>query len=221
MDEVAGSALWVICAALAMSGPGQIETRRSGGGCLILPVDRPAFRDAVLRPRETAATPLAPAVLPACGRRPHHRTQAMFPSRCAARCSGFLYAGFVWGHPGGIGPPAEPGVTPMNSVFLSGRITSDITRFGTDSKGGASFTLVTSRPVIKDGQVVKGEDGYPETYDQFHTIKAFNGLGKTVANHKKKGDKLIVHGEIRYSRNEKDGRTYYNTEIVADEIEFL
>ncbi len=109
----------------------------------------------------------------------------------------------------------------MNSVFLSGRITSDITRFGTDSKGGASFTLVTSRPVIKDGQVVKGEDGYPETYDQFHTIKAFNGLGKTVANHKKKGDKLIVHGEIRYSRNEKDGHTYYNTEIVADEIEFL
>lgn len=81
------------CAALAMSGPGQIETRRSGGSGLVLPVDRPAVRDAVLRPRETAATPLAPAVLPACARRPHHRTQAMFPSRCAARCSGFLYAG--------------------------------------------------------------------------------------------------------------------------------
>lgn len=109
----------------------------------------------------------------------------------------------------------------MNKVFLSGRITSDISRFGTDSKGGVSFTLVTSRPVIKDGQVVKGENGYTETYDQFHTIKAFNGLGKSIANHKKKGDKLIVTGEIRYSRHEKDGRTYYNTEIVADEIEFL
>jgi single-strand DNA-binding protein len=48
----------------------------------------------------------------------------------------------------------------MNKVFLSGRITSDITRFGTDAKGGVSFTLVTSRPVIKDGQVQKGEDGY-------------------------------------------------------------
>ena len=48
----------------------------------------------------------------------------------------------------------------MNKVFLSGRITSDISRFGTDSKGGVSFTLVTSRPVIKDGEVQKGADGY-------------------------------------------------------------
>ena len=39
----------------------------------------------------------------------------------------------------------------MNVAFLSGRITSDITRFGTDTKAGVSFTLVTSRPVIKDG----------------------------------------------------------------------
>lgn len=31
----------------------------------------------------------------------------------------------------------------------------------------------------------------------------------------------MVVGEIRYSRNERDGRTYYNTDIVAEEIEFL
>ncbi|AGH51911.1 MULTISPECIES: single-stranded DNA-binding protein [Sphingomonadales] len=109
----------------------------------------------------------------------------------------------------------------MNKVFLSGRITSDISRFGTDSKGGVSFSLVTSKPVIKDGQVQKDDNGYTETYDEFHTVKAFNGLGKSVANHKKKGDKLMVVGEIRYSRNERDGRTYYNTDIVAEEIEFL
>jgi single-strand DNA-binding protein len=30
-----------------------------------------------------------------------------------------------------------------------------------------------------------------------------------------------VVGEIRYSRNERYGRTYYNTDIVAEEIEFL
>ncbi len=52
-------------------------------------------------------------------------------------------------------------------------------------------------------------------------VKAFNGLGRSIANHKQKGDKLIVTGEIRYTKNEKDGRTYYNTEIVADEIEFI
>ncbi len=31
----------------------------------------------------------------------------------------------------------------------------------------------------------------------------------------------MVVGEIRYSRNERDGCTYYNTDIVAEEIEFL
>ena len=109
----------------------------------------------------------------------------------------------------------------MNKVFLSGRITSDISRFGTEDKGGASFTLVTSKPVIKDGKVQKDENNYTETYDEFHQVKAFGGLGKSVANHKKKGDRLIVTGEIRYSRNERDGRTFYNTDIVAEEIEFL
>jgi single-strand DNA-binding protein len=83
------------------------------------------------------------------------------------------------------------------------------------------FTLVTSKPVIKDGKVQKDENGYTETYDQFHTVKAFGGLGKAIANNKHKGDKLLVTGEIRYSRNERDGKTYYNTEIVADEIEFI
>ena len=93
--------------------------------------------------------------------------------------------------------------------------------------GGSSYAAVTLKRNsvlsmnIKDGQVQKDDNGYTETYDEFHTVKAFNGLGKSVANHKKKGDKLLVVGEIRYSRNERDGRTYYNTDIVAEEIEFL
>ncbi len=63
----------------------------------------------------------------------------------------------------------------MNVAFLWGRITSDITRFGTDTKSGVSFTLVTSRPVIKDGQVQKGENGYPDTYDQFTPSRPSTG----------------------------------------------
>src|SRR3546814_9468616 len=69
---------------------------------------------------------------------------------------------------------------------------------------------------------LKDENGYTETYDEFHTVKAFNGLGKSVANHKKKGDKLMVVGEIRYSRNERDGRTYYNrSEEHTSELQSL
>ena len=102
----------------------------------------------------------------------------------------------------------------MNKVFLSGRITSDISRFGTDSKGGVSFTLVTSRPVIKDGEVQKDENGYTETYDQFHTVKAFNGLGKSIANHKKKGDKLIFTGEPPYAH----AKVFFSL-LIGDPVE--
>lgn len=109
----------------------------------------------------------------------------------------------------------------MNKVFLSGRITTDITQFGTADKPGISFTLVTSKPVIRDGRTVKDENGYTETYDQFHNVKAFGGLAKAVANNKKKGDKLIVEGEIRYSKNEHNGKTFYNTNIFAETIEFI
>lgn len=109
----------------------------------------------------------------------------------------------------------------MNKAILGGRITSEITTFGTESSPGVSFTLVTWKPVIRDGAVQKDENGYTETYDAFHTIKAFGGLARSVAKHKKKGDKLNLIGEIRYSKNEHNGRTYYNTEIVADEIEFV
>lgn len=109
----------------------------------------------------------------------------------------------------------------MNKVFLSGRIASDINQFGNTSSPAVSFTLVTSKPVVKDGKVVKDENGYTETYDQWHTIKAFGGLAKSVAAHKAKGDKLIVQGEIRYSKNESNGKTFYNTDIIADEIEFI
>ena len=87
----------------------------------------------------------------------------------------------------------------MNKVFLAGRITSEIARFGTEAKAGASFTLVTSKPVIKDGVVQKDGNGYTETWDEFHTVKAFGGLAKSVVAHKKKGDQLIANTDPEFT----------------------
>src|SRR3546814_18258224 len=69
-------------------------------------------------------------------------------------------------HPSGIGPLVQAKDRHMNKVFLAGRITSDVTRFGNDTKSGVSFTLVTSKPVIKDGPVQKDGKGYTETWDE-------------------------------------------------------
>ena len=110
-----------------------------------------------------------------------------------------------------------------NYVDLIGRIASDIetrsTQGGTDI---TNFTLVTSSPVLKDGKPVKKENGYNETYDEFHRITVFNGLGKTLAKHKKKGDVLNVMGRIHYTKwQDQQGNDRYGCEIIAETVDFL
>jgi single-strand DNA-binding protein len=109
----------------------------------------------------------------------------------------------------------------MNKVILSGRITSDITRFGNGENEGAAFTLVTSEPKIRDGKTVKTDQGYTDTYDEFHDVVVYGGKARAIGNHKAKGDKLLVTGSIRKSTNEKDGVKYYNFRIIASEVEFI
>jgi single-strand DNA-binding protein len=84
------------------------------------------------------------------------------------------------------------------------------------------FTLVTDRPRIVEGKTVKNEAGYTETIPEFHRITAFNGLGSSVAKHKKKGDLVEVQGRLHYSKwTDKDQIERYSVEIVAEEVLFL
>lgn len=110
-----------------------------------------------------------------------------------------------------------------NSVNLIGRIASDIetrsTQGGTDI---THFTLVTSVPQLKDGKPVKGDNGYTATHDEFHRVTVFNGLGKTLAKHKKKGDLIQLDGRIHYTKwQDQQGNDRYGCEIIAGEVLFL
>ena len=49
----------------------------------------------------------------------------------------------------------------------------------------------------------------------------YGGKARATAEHKAKGDKLLVTGAIRKSTNEKDGVKYYNFRIIASEMEFI
>jgi single-strand DNA-binding protein len=109
----------------------------------------------------------------------------------------------------------------MNKVILCGRITSDITRFGNGDNEGAAFTLVTSEPKIRDGKTVRNAQGYTETYDEFHDVVAYGGKARAIAEHKSKGEKLLVTGSIRKSTNEKEGVKYYNFRIILSDMEFI
>src|SRR3546814_20200849 len=70
------------------------------------------------------------------------------------------------GHPSGIGPLVQAKDRHMNKVFLAGRITSDITRFGNDTKSGVSCTLCHRQPATKEGKIPKDGNGNTKNYNE-------------------------------------------------------
>ena len=109
-----------------------------------------------------------------------------------------------------------------NLVILIGRIASAPETRHAGETAITSFTLVTDRPKLVDGKTVKNEAGYTDTIPEFHRITAFNGLGTSVAKHKKKGDIVEVQGRLHYSKwTDREGVERYAVEIVSEEVLFL
>lgn len=109
-----------------------------------------------------------------------------------------------------------------NLVVLIGRIASDITTRETANSSVGSFSFATDHPKYADGKPVKNDAGYTEKHTEFHRITVFNGLGKTIAKHKKKGDLLTIEGRIHYSKwQDAEGNDRYSAEIIADKVDFL
>lgn len=112
----------------------------------------------------------------------------------------------------------------QNLVILAGNVgTEPETR---STRGGTSvtqFTLATSRPKRdSDGKILKDNNGYRIEDTEWHRITCFNGLGKTVAEHVGKGQKLLVRGRIHYTRwTDSDNIERFGVEIIADEVNFL
>ena len=107
-------------------------------------------------------------------------------------------------------------------VILIGRIAAAPETRHAGETAITSFTLVTDRPKLVDGKTVKNEAGYTETLAEFHRVTAFNGLGTSVAKHKKKGDLVEVQGRLHYSKwTDREGVERYAVEIVAEEVLFL
>ena len=111
----------------------------------------------------------------------------------------------------------------MNNVNLVGRLAKDPVARDGQSTRITEVTLVTERPRIRDGRVVKDPDtGYPLKDAEFHKVTIFNGLGIPVREHKVKGDQLAVTGRIHYTRwKDADGNDCYGCEIIAENVEFL
>lgn len=98
----------------------------------------------------------------------------------------------------------------MNIVALIGNLTKDVElRYTTDQKPIARFSIAVN-------------DGYGEKQKtSFINIVVFGKQAENADKYLSKGDKVAIHGRIQTGSYEKDGRTIYTTDIIAERIEFL
>ena len=101
----------------------------------------------------------------------------------------------------------------MNNVCLIGRLTRDPEIRDTQSGMAiATFTLAVDRQVSKD----------KERQADFIRITVFGKQAETVDRYLSKGRQVAVHGRIQTgSYKDKEGRTVYTTDVIADRVEFL
>lgn len=102
----------------------------------------------------------------------------------------------------------------MNSVVLIGRLTRDPeVRYISESQMAiATFTVAIDRPT-RSGQEKKAD---------FPRVTAFGRQAENCEKFLAKGRLVGVQGRIQTgSYTNKDGRTVYTTDVVADRVEFL
>ena len=96
----------------------------------------------------------------------------------------------------------------MNKAFIVGRMTKEPEENGKAIK----FTLVVQRDY-------KNTEGQYES--DFIRCVAFGQTGNFIKEYCHKGDLIGIDGAITISKYEKDGKTMYNTEIMANKTRKL
>lgn len=100
----------------------------------------------------------------------------------------------------------------MNKALIIGNLTK--TPELRTTKTGVSvctFTVAVNRR-RREGQ---------EPEADFFRVTVWRQLGELCEKYLAKGRKVAVIGEVSVSTYEKDGKTYANLEITADNVEFL
>lgn len=100
----------------------------------------------------------------------------------------------------------------MNKVILIGRLTKKPELNYTQS--GVAVTKIT----VAVDRVKKGGE---QTAD-FPSVTVFDKTAENVCKYMDKGRQIAVEGRIQTgSYKNKDGKTVYTTDVVADKVEFI
>lgn len=103
----------------------------------------------------------------------------------------------------------------LNVVILSGNLGGKPE--AVDLPSGtkkASFNLATNR-------VYNNGDGEMKKETSWHRIVCFGKLAERVIEHKDKGDRVEVQGNLNTRSYQKEGETRWVTEVKADRINFV
>lgn len=100
-----------------------------------------------------------------------------------------------------------------NSVNLVGRLVKENEL---NQVNGGSQNL---RNVIAVDRNYKNGNGDVDT--DFVKFVAWNGIAKAIKDYTEKGNMISIEGEIRTSVVEKNGNTYYNTEVMVNDVGFI
>ena len=101
----------------------------------------------------------------------------------------------------------------LNRIILIGRLTRDPEmRYTSNGIAVTSFTLAVQRNYAN-------QQGEREV--DFINIVTWRKLAEHCAQYLGKGRLVAVEGSLQIRKNESDGRTYINPEVVADNVRFL
>lgn len=101
-----------------------------------------------------------------------------------------------------------------NRVILTGRLTKDPKKGGSEENPVTVFTLAVQRSFTnKQG----------ERDADFIQIKAFKGkkLAQTCSKYLKKGMLIGVEAKLHQGSYVKDGKTAYTLDVIAEDVKFL
>lgn len=104
----------------------------------------------------------------------------------------------------------------VNKVFILGALGRDPeTRFTNTNLQITSFSVATST-------FRKGEDGERKEETEWHRITTIGRTAEVAQTYLSKGSKVFIEGHLRTRKWEnKEGKTQYSTEIVADNLQLL
>ena len=97
-------------------------------------------------------------------------------------------------------------------ITLTGLVGGDVTlREISEGRAVATFRVACTPSRYRDGEWVRGTPSW-------HTVKAWNRLGRHVAASLSNGDAVVVHGRLVADVWERDGKPQTSFEVVASAV---